>query len=473
MRKRLFTLLFTILAAGCFSSCVKELQSLINDPYWLHGDFNPTLGVPLAYGNMNLGELLNLFDKQPSYVTIDSLENGIIRVNYDTVFHNVIHVADDGSITNGKSGAQSGRDGWPHGSRSGAKGAVDTTVYSFHNRMKLNIFDNIHEGLGEGDTLLNRIRLNNVFLGLVCHITADLSPQMQSAIRRNKLQITLKDLKVNGYDKDGNLIPIRNYEDTISLNVLIPDGVNDSDTAIDLVVFDINDKEHSDVADMILNRQPRELEYNATLKLSWPQNNMYSIIQFLADSLEGANFNVDSRLRVEFPFSGAADKLTFPAGLHFKPIGDVDTYGVEADSAALVLVLQNGLPLSLNISGYLVDKDNRNLSIPLFTDAQSGKISGCPVRSVTENGVQYWVADSTKAPEVRHFITLNRERFRFLKHSDSLSLITSFSTSQDGFPAGTGFDGQTVSLRNCDKLKVRMYLMARPQFQFDTIISIR
>lgn len=473
MKKRIFTLAFVILAAGVFSSCVKDIKSLMNDPYWLHGDFNPTLGVPVAYGDMNLGEILNLFDKQPPYVTIDSLENGVVRVCYDTMFHNVIRVDENGNITSKKSGAWPYGGGKSHGSRRGAKSVTDTAVYNFHDRMKLDLFDNIHQGLGTNDTLLNRIRLKNVFMGVICHITADLSPEMKAAIRRNKLQITLKNMSVNGYDKNGNLIPIMDFRDTISLNVLVPDGTGVADTAINLVLLDINDKEHCDVADKILNRQPSELEYNATLKLSWPQKNLYPITQFLADSLEGAKFNVDLRLRVEFPFSGAADELTYPAGLHFKPIDEVNTYNVDADSAALVLVLQNGLPLSLGINGYLVDKDDRSRTIPLFTDAQSGKIPGCPVKSVTENGVQYWVADSTKAPERRHFITLNRERFAFLQHADSLTLITSFSTSDEGFPAGTGFDDRTVSLRNCDKLKVRMYLLARPQFQFDTIINTK
>lgn len=465
MWRKLFILIITSLATVGFTSCVKELKPLMNDPYWIHGDFNPTLGVPIAYGDMDLNELLGLFKIQPHYITIDSMDNGIIRITYDTAFHNVMHVDDGGNVTWGKSTTRCGN--------GICKGQTDTAVYGFRNKMKISLFDNIHEGLGENDTLLNHIRLNNVFLGLVCHITADLTPQMQEAISRNGLKITLKDLEVKGYDKNGVDMPIRKFKDTISLNALIPDNFGDADTAIDVVVFDISDKEHSDVADMILNRQPVELEYSATLKFSWPQNNLYPLIRFISDSLQGANFNLDSRLRVEFPFSGAADELTFPAGLHFDTIGNIDAYGLQVDSAALVLVLKNGLPLELKVGGYLVDANDPTRTMPLFTDAASGKISGCPVKSITRNNVQYWVADSTKAPEIRHFITLNRERVNFLQHADSLALITSFSTSREGFPAGSTLSDQTVSLRNCDKLKVRMYLLAKPQFQFDTIINLK
>jgi hypothetical protein len=442
MKRKISKVFLLIAGLLMYSSCIKDIDPLVNNPYWIHGDFNPTLGVPLAYGEMNLADLLNMMKKQPNNFSITYDEgDDLITINYDSTFTN--------HITTGSKGSKS----YSYIHKSRHKGSKDTSnavdqLFPLDGAMPISIFEDV-------STLPDstQLKLQNVFLTLLCHISANLQENAVELIHHHNVSFYISRAKVTGINKEGDSMLIAELPDNIPLTALA-DG-----NTVNQYVFN-----KWDVASLI-NERPTQIAYSLALRVVIPNyTSVMPISQFIKDSLGINSFDINSDVKLEFPISGYINGLGYTTDLNMN-IGNINTNDISIDTAQLVLELENKLPIELRMQGQLLDS-NGNVLCTLFPNTNEDTIAAAKV-SWNEASNSYVASQSTTRT---HFITLNYSRFKSLQQCRKLRLSTYISTGYLS-PSGRRLHGAIVTLRGSDKLKARAYLLAKPHYNFDTIIS--
>lgn len=429
---KIMILLASLLLA---TSCMKDVDNLVHNPYWIHGDFNPTLGVPLAYGEMNLADLLSMMKKQPDNFSITYDEHtDLITLGYDSTFHN--------RISMGEQQAKSRQYG-----KKGSRKADAVQTFPFDGIMPISLFDDI-SNLPDS----SQLKLQNVFLTLLCNVSADLQDNAVDAINRYGVSFNLDRARVFGIDHDGDTIPITDPIENIPLTGLASGDV------IPISLFD-----NTDVAS-IINSRISQICYSVVLRLTVPDSSVLLTAQFIKDSLGINYFDINSDVSLKFPVSGYINGLGYSTDLAMH-VGEMNTYDITVDTAQLVLELENALPVELRLQGYLLDS-NDNILCNVFTHAAEDTI---PAAKVTFNGATNSYV-STQSTTRTHYIPLNQERFEALQHCSKLRLSTYISTSNRD-QTNRRLNNAVVTMRGSDKLKARAYLLAQPHLSIDTIIN--
>lgn len=427
--KKILSLIFA-LAVGLLlaTSCVKDIISLTQNPLWIHADFNPTLGMPVAYGEMSLGDLLQMTKKQPEYFNITYDETtDLVTLSYDSSFHSHIETGS---------------------SKEGEHVALDQP-FPQSGSLNITLFDQVRDMPDS-----SQLKLKNVFLDLLCHVSANMQANAQAAIARHKARIYLSDVMVTALDKDGNQFTVKTFNDSIQLTDMIQ-----GDT-MHAHVFN-----EEDVA-FIINRQPKQVSYSLKLHVVIPEySSVMPIMQFIHDSLGINTFDINTDVSVRFPVTGHIQGLGYETDLEMK-VGDIGTGNIDIDTAQLVLDLENRLPVSLVLQATLQDEAGNELC-RLFENADYDTIPGATLQwnAATQSYV------SAEPVGRRHFITLNKRRFEALQRTSKLHLKTVVSTSTRGADGST-IDDAVVTMRGSDMLRVRAYLLAKPHLTMDTVINL-
>lgn len=432
---KIFLLLSVVFLAA---SCVKDIEPLMKNPYWIHGDFNPTLGVPVAYGEMNVADLLHMMKEQPANfsVTYDEATD-LVMLNYDSSFYNRVdidqnkdrrHIAQR-NIT-----------------KKGRKNVISQD-FKFKGAMSIGLFNDISE-LPDS----NQLKLQNVFLTLQCHISADMNENTAEAINRYGVGFNLAYASVVGIDGNGDTIPISETLENVSL-----DGLADGDT-VSKYLFN-----KSDVAN-IINSRISQIFYSVALRVSLPDTSVMSVSQFIKDSVGIHAFDINSDISLNFPVSGYINGLGYNTDIAMNT-GNMDTYGISIDTAQLVLDLENALPVELRIQGTMIDSAG-NVLCNVFPLVAEDTIPAA--RVAWNSGTNSYV--SAQSTSRTHYITLNQERFEALRKCRTLRLSTYISTSHHS-TENRRLQQEMVTLRGSDKLKARAYILAKPHLSIDTVIA--
>ncbi|MDY5969271.1 MAG: hypothetical protein SPJ13_04575 [Bacteroidales bacterium] len=428
MRKKLSIMAILAIGTMMATSCVKDVITLVQNPLWLHADFNPTLGVPLAYGELSLSDLMHMMKRQPDYfkITYDETTD-LVTLSYDSTFHDHIETG---------------------GAKEGDFVALDQP-FPQKGSINITLFDQV-----EGFPDSTQLKLQNVFLDLLCHVSADMQDDAVAAIARHNAKLYLSDVMVTALDGDNNPFTVKSLSDTIWLTELAHGNT------VHARIFN-----NEDVA-FILNHKPRQMTYNLALHVVIPKySSVMPIMQFIRDSLGINTFDINTDVSVRFPVTGRINGLIYDNNLKMK-VGDIDNENISIDTALLVLDLENSLPIALALQASLVDEAGNELC-QLFEDTQYDTIPGATLR--WNAATNSYVSDQPISR--RHFITLNKRRFEALQRTSSLRLKTIANTSTQGADGST-IDDAVVTLRGNDQLRVRAYLLAQPQLTMDTVVNL-
>ncbi len=423
------------------TACTDDLNRFFDNPYWIHGEFNPSYGVPIGHGEIKLEEALDKIKDLPEEVAITYDETtDIVTLKYATTLHNEIAVEGENEENPDAKGTKEG------------ESEVAENTYILSDSIPVNIRSTFASYIPDS----NQLQLQNLFISLTSHITTLYSENTPSALEKWNAAFFLDSAKVYVRDTNGgDRILLAELNNSISLSGLV------SDEGVTEQLFD-----KVDVSELI-HLDFNEISYMVALRARIEGEATFtSVAHFLKDSLEITNFVLDNDILLEYPITGMISDLgqTFDVQMN---TGDIDTWGIEIDTAQLVLEIENGIPLELCLQAHLADSMG-NILCEAFPNSAHDTINAAGVQ--WNESSQSYISGTPSSST--HYITLNAERFRHLQRCRHIQIVMAASTSRNEADGTASNDSKMVSLRGQDKLKVRAYVQASPRYVFDTVIRL-
>ncbi len=417
------------------AACSNDIDRFLDNPYWIHAEFNPSYGIPLGHGEIALEDIIDKVGGLPEEVSITYNNHNIVTLNYATIMHNEIPVELENSDAKRR--------------KSGTKDSREEEIFVFTDTIPFDLRSQFGEFIPDSEQL----QLNNIFLSLASNITTDASANTFDAIERWGINFQLDTAIVYGHNTatEERFVLAELTEGLMLTDILSENGFHDT-------LF--NKQNFGE----ILSRNFNEISYRIVLRVHIPvQTDLVSVSQFMQDSLEMTKFVMDNNIAVEYPVTGMISDLGYDFNVQMKT-GEIETYGIGIDTAQLVLEIENGIPLELCLQAQLVDSLGNTLC-NAFPNCEYDTIGAARTKWNTESQSHITESPTTSV----HYISLNDERFGHLQNTRNIQVSIAASTSHDE----TDGSRKMVSLRGQDHLKIRAYVQATPRYSFDTIIHLK
>ena len=431
------SLLALVLMLTLLSSCVRDEDlELLRHPIHVQGEVDPYLGVPIAYGQMNLSEVLEMLSSQyDGYLMPDT---DIVIIQFDTSVTDIINATPSGSK------------GAPN------KGGVGTKDGTF-----LNFVDTVKE-YSVNITLFDDARLQNIVPGNmdISHLYMNLNvayqghcqPGWEDTIRDNVIAVA--DSLVIKYTD-------HNYQTHVftGMPTIPPITINDVLNRQTISFTDV------DLAP-IINSLPRKItasfRFKFQVKDSWIVNNaMNPNFSKMMDTIKMTYLEYDANLRVEFPFEIHIGILPYNFDIN---LGDGlstvdfdqflsslgDNVDAELKDSYLNLAFDNGIPFDFMLSATMLDSNG----VELFQIVNLDTIQSAPIAPIPgDNSGTYESVGTT------------RTIVRALLNSEKLELLKQGRTIRMGLAMSTGT--HRVAVQRTNSLKVKASIQVHPSATID------
>ncbi len=416
--------------------CNNDIDRFLDNPYWIHAEFNPSYGLPIGHGEVALEDVIDKVGALPEEISITYDNSNIITLNYATVLHNeiAITVTEESNASKRKHGNAAKND------------SCSIETFEFSDSIAFDLRSQFGEFIPNNEQL----QLHNIYLTLASHITTDASQNTLENIEQWDIEFYLDSAKVYASDTtQGTRFLLAELEEGLILTDIISEsGFHDT-------LF----KKHN-FGD-VLSRNFNKISYSICMHAKIPQQtDITSVSNFIKDSLDISKLILTNDIAVEYPVTGMISNLGYDFNVQMQT-GEIDTYGIGIDTAQLVLEIENGIPLELCLQAQFVD----SLGQVLFNAFPNSTYDTITAANVVEHPETNSHVSGTPSTSV-HYISLNDERFQHLQRTHSLQVSVAASTSRGEDES----NNKMVSLRRQDKLKVRAYIQATPRYVFDTII---
>lgn len=430
------TILFTVVLAfvGMMTSCLRDDDwNILKHPIHVTGTVDPTWGVPIASGEMNMNDLLSHLSSE--YQGVIDPDSNVITVTYDMSASDTIWAFSAIS-----------KKGSPKGSSS-PKGNIYTKDSVILDTINIDLFSNVNS--------LDSISVAHAWLDLTVRAFSDYCSEM---VRRNTT-VLFDSLEIWYNDKAGNLKQFNPTEiDLQSFSVLVTDireGFYHSFPTIDVAA--------------ILNDLPTRLITKYHLKFNVSDSiisqNIFSMsLPQILDSLRMTKFIYAADLDLQIPLSLQVKNMqtTFDldlgAGLSSLNLDSIvktldEGISVEITNSKFTLNLENGIPLNLLLTARFFDA-NGVLKLTVFNNAQ---VPSSNVAQVPGDPLSWYATTPTQKTLSSQ---LNKNDLDKIKDAKTLQLTLTIDSNN-----------KHVLLDRDDNLKVQAYMLVHPTANIDITIT--
>lgn len=421
--------------AGMMSSCLRDDDwEMLKHPIHVTGTIDPTWGVPVGYGEMNINDLLSHLSSD--YQGIINPDSNIVTVEYSMTSRDTIW-----AFSSVKGGSKSGR------IKGGAKGAIFTKDSVIVDTIAIDLFNSVNS--------LDSITIAHVWLDLSVGAYSDYCSEM---VRRNTT-VKFDSLEIWYDDKAGNhkqFIPTE--VDLSSFSVLVTDIREGFDHAFPTI----------DVASVV-NDLPTRFYTKYHLKINVSdsiisQNIFTMSIPQILDSLRMTKFIYFADLDVQMPMSIMVDNMQHSfdidlgdglASVNLDSIIQSINEGisVEITDSKFTLDLENGIPLNMVLTARMYD-GNGVLKWTAFNNAQ---VPSANVAQVPGDPMSWYATTPTHTTLTT---SLNSADLDKIKEAKTMKVILTL-----------GSNNKHVLVDKDDYLKMRAYLLVHPTANIDISIN--
>lgn len=435
MKKTLLLAMVMILAL--FSSCIRdEDMELLRHPIHVQGEIDPYLGVPIAYGEMNINDVLSMLSSE--YTGFLCPDTDIVLIEFDTTMNDVIRASGYGS----KGGSVHKP---PVATKDGTYLNFIDTVKEYH--VDINLFNDARiQNIVPGN-----IDISHLYLNLDVEYQGHCMPGYEDTIHDNVIAIA-DSLVIKYVD--------HNYQTHIftGLPAIPPITISDVLQRQKLSFVDV------DLAPVI-NSLPRKItasfRFKFQVKDSWIVNNaMNPNFTKMMDTIKMTYLEYDANMKVSFPFEIHIGLLPYNFDID---LGDglstvdleqyLDDLGENVDAelkdSYINLAFDNGIPFDFMMSADVLDSNGTEL----FEIVNLDTIQSAPIAPIAGDPNTY-EATGTQRTIVRALI--NNEKLQLLKQGRKIRMGLAIST-------GT----HRVAVQRDNKLKVKASVQVHPGAAID------
>lgn len=458
MKKRLF-LVGLMATVMLFGACTDDEKALLNRPYRVQGELDPSFRVPIiSNGQLNFNDLLMSFDGTFTGMITD---DNVITFHYDTSVRETIVVG--GMITKEpgyKSRAAVGRKGTKNSG--GTPFISKDTVISY--TIPIDLFDKADmQSIVDGN-----MSIGEFILDLTAFIHGGCPPNVEEALREY-VSAKFDSIFIN---YEGHDYAVHTFTGFASQSLQLDDIIQGGSVNFD----DINMAE-------IVNTMPRSItagfrmhiEVDSSIvedQLGNILSNPSAINSFheLLDSLRMTWLTFGADLTVDIPFEVRIGNLEYSYDLELNGNGDTSQSVLESLDSLLTRILgegaasidsskvtafltfDNGIPLNLRINGTLVD-DN---GTPIYLLLDDTTLSAAQI-TPTLPGSNIWEASAPTRTIID--LPLSVEALEKFTQASKLRLNLTISTSVA--------TDHYVRVKRTDYLKIKLGVQLDPSISID------
>ena len=345
MKRKTITLTAMLAMALGFAACdMKDNIDLLRHPIHIQGEVDPHYGMPVAYGQANINDLLHMMSGQYSGYIKDT---DILTIYFDTTATDAI---------NGTQDAASALPAKPV-ARKDASLVRKDTILTYP--LDITLFDDVNENGILDDT---NISINELWLSLDAFVKATPTQPQYETMIRNYVSATFDNLTIRYVDHDGN-------PHTFDQSLL----ADDSATVTRLLDGDTFSFQRVNLAS-IVNALPRRIEVSFRMRLNVSGGILSTDVSSLnfsqmLDELHLTRVDYTVHLNAELPFEirikGLPYEFTVDMGEGMSRI-NIDSIvhnineglSAELKDSRFSLGLDNGIPFDLRLSASFLDEND-------------------------------------------------------------------------------------------------------------------
>lgn len=438
--RNLFLLL--VGATTILTSCLRdEDMELFNHPIHIQGEIDPYFGIPVAYGEMNFHDIIELLDDSYSG-HIDS-DSETITILY--------HMSTSDTISSSGSSKERKRD------ISNNKESENDTWITADTSLTFDLPINIFESVAWEEVINDDISIDHFWLDISVFAKALCIPEIEDLIQQYAYA-SINSIDIRYTDHSGNLHPFTDFRfDTLFIRDIIQ-GQSTTLNRIDLA--------------SIINSLPQNISATVDLAVTASTeiitNMPYSSFEEFMDSLSISQLAYTLDLDASVPFSVHIGNLPYSFILDLGEEGlnalNLDSLAneihegidIELKDSKICLNIENGIPADLRLKATLLDENENEISV-IFPD---DTIMAAPIGPIEGNGNTYQAIGTTPTILTAN---LNSESIVDLSHAKKIKIDLGISTNDNG---------HHVSIMKDDFLKLRAYVKIHPSATFDIPIVI-
>ena len=436
-------LIFAVLVAcvGVMTSCMRDEDwDLFNHPIHVSGTVDPYLGVPVAYGELNMNDIISSLSSEYSgYFNPDSV---LMTIEYDTLVSDTIHAINliplpplppTPPVPAGKGMKSADTNYWSKDTV-----IVDTLDYDF--------FSNVNS--------LDGINVAHVWVDLNVGVWGD----CPSSVAEH-MNARFDSLKIFYIDHNDSLKQFTNSNlDNLAVDITdIRTGFRESFERVDV--------------QSILNDRPKKIiaKYHFRLNIEKDfinesiTNMMLGQIVGL-DSLQMTKLVYSAEMKLQMPMQIRVDNMNYTfnvdlgdglSSVNLDSIIKLIDQGIDIEvlDTKLRLKVENNIPIDMVLSAALIDEEGYTLSVVFFNEA----IPAANISPVPEEPTIYYSSSPTVKELVKKFTASEIKKIPQAKKMRVNLLV--------------GSNNKHVQIRRNDMLKLKAYLQVHPVADFDIEVS--
>lgn len=416
----------TLLATVCtMTSCIKGSDlEMLKHPVHVVGSIDPTFGIPVAYGGLDMNDILSrLGTDYEGRVDEDSTT---ITITYEAKFDSTIVVNPNKKKTPRRNIA-------PSRTRKD-----DYTWVPFQMTQKKAISIDFFKRVSE----LGDIDFDAIWLDLTTFAQADFS----DATMAEYVQVSFDSIVLTYVPMGATVPQMKTIDDTIKL-INLKEGETKKFKRINL-------------ADVV-NSAPTTLEVAFRLNFNMRSDYISTLIEnegfdFWLDTMGVTTFNYSATMNVIMPLSVGIGGLQYDfdislgEGIKSIDLDSILNMNVEIDSSILTLSMDNGIPLDITLSAALCDVYGN----PFNTLFNNKLVRSAKVRQDPQNPTRYEAIDTTNTI-IR--VNLDSDQLNELRdNAKTIKLRMIFDSA-----------GKHVNIKKEDMLYMKVYLQVDPKVSMD------
>lgn len=423
-----------------FTSCMKEEdKELLRHPIHIQGTIDPTLGIPIGYGEVNIHDVLRMLNDD--YTGILDTTGDVVSICYKGSLDSVLGGRNTtGNTTKGLT---------INKAKGGVLWSKDTTLtYS----MDIDYFNKIDQFFGD----TTEVYFNNLLINFDASVLGHAAPEAVETLRRY-VTASLDSVRISYVDHQNVRHTYHNSDiEAVELDIEdIVEGASES-------------WENLDLSD-IVNALPKKLIFTFRFKMMvdrtilLPEPNTISFGE-LMDSLKVASMDYHLGVDAHFPCNFYFENMPYTVDLdlgeglqqfNFDSIINNIHSGInsEIQESELNLEFSNGLPLGFVVSAEVLDAQGATL----FSLVNGANIPAAMADKLLQPGI-HTVSTAKKSTTS---ISIDEEKLLKLRNARAIHLKALVSTSNN-VPSG-----ETVAIRKDNFLGIRAYLKLSPKVSID------
>ncbi len=437
------TLLFAALLAlaGVFTSCIRDDDwEMLKHPIHVTGSINPYWGVPVAYGQLNMNDILTHFSG--NYQGYIDPNNDTITVVYNTNASNTIY-AFSAFMKGTKAPTLKGNPG--------AKAMLYTRDSVFVDTIDIDFFNDVNS--------LDSINIAHFMVDLKVSAKAIFRSETSANLVAPHVHAVFDSLEI-WYDSHDDVHkkfdPADMNLDTVRVMVNdIREGFKLNFTTVDM----------ADVANDMPKRIYARYHFKLNVSDSIISQNIADMpIGQILDSLQATQLSYSGDLHVEMPLNIEVENMHYNfdldmgEGLNTVNLDSIlqnisEGIAVNIDDSKFRLILDNGIPLNLTLSASAYDENGLYLWTAFTNELiPSANLAQDPLDPIT------WYAVSPSHKEL--MVELDQNDIEALNKATTLRVSLM-----------VGSNNKHVAVKKDDYLKLKAYIQIHPTVDFDIDVN--